>query len=63
MKIQVTADEVRQWARARGMEVGNRGHLPKTVIKAFNHRHHKRVFISSNPWENDTSSSPAEVTG
>jgi hypothetical protein len=45
------------------MEVGNRGHLPKTVIKAFNHRHHKRVFISSNPWENDTSSSPAEVTG
>lgn len=49
-KRPATAAEVRAWGREHGFTTGNRGHLPEALVKAYNHRHHKRVFESSNPW-------------
>lgn len=33
-----TANEVREWAKKNGLEVGVRGVLPQTVIDRFNKR-------------------------
>lgn len=48
-KTEVGADVVRAWAREKGMTVGNRGHLPQSVIDTFNRRHRKVRFTSRNP--------------
>ena len=48
----VPASVVREWAAKNGLPVGARGHLPAAVVKAFNHRHHRKIFVTSNPWEN-----------
>ena len=47
---QVDASVVRAWARRSGFRVGARGHLPKRVITKFNQRHHKKVYVSENPF-------------
>lgn len=49
-KFQVSAATVRAWARRKGLQVGERGHLPKSVISAFNRAHRTKVFTNSNPW-------------
>lgn len=50
-KQQVSASVVRAWARARGMVVGTRGHLPQDVILAYNRAHRAKVFSNKNPWQ------------
>lgn len=54
-KAEVGADVVRAWAREKGIQVGNRGHLPQSVVDTFNRRHRKVRFTSRNP-----SSAPAQ---
>lgn len=44
-----SAADVRAWARQKGMIVGQRGHLPTAVIKAFN-RSHRRFYTDRNPF-------------
>lgn len=46
----VPASVVRDWARRRGLTVGQRGHLPTTVIEAFNRRHPAKHFDNRNPF-------------
>lgn len=41
--------QVRSWAVGQGLEVGARGHLPESVIAAFNRRHRKVQAESKNP--------------
>ncbi|HEX7070740.1 MAG TPA: histone-like nucleoid-structuring protein Lsr2, partial [Rhodothermales bacterium] len=40
----VTASEIRRWARQNGMQVGDRGRLHPDVIKAWNRAHPDRQF-------------------
>lgn len=49
-KTQVTAADVRAWARARGLAVGKRGHLPLELIDRFNRQHRTKEFTNNNPW-------------
>ena len=42
----VTAAEVREWARQRGYEVGERGRLATELVEAFNRRHPKRHYVT-----------------
>ncbi len=49
-KMNVSASMVRAWARRRGLPVGQRGHLPESVIRAFNKAHRTKQFVNSNPW-------------
>jgi hypothetical protein len=49
-KTPVAISEVRAWLRSRGHAVGSRGHIPEKLIAEFNHRHHRKVYRSSNPW-------------
>jgi hypothetical protein len=46
---QVTASEVRAWARRRGYTVGVRGHLSVQVVEAFNRAHRVKAFTNRNP--------------
>jgi len=46
---EATAAEVRAWARKRGIPVGNRGHIDRVVIGAFNRAHRVKQFTSKNP--------------
>lgn len=41
--------EVRDWARRRGFEVGNRGHMPTDVIDRYNRKHRLSRFENKNP--------------
>ena len=47
--IEVSAAEVRSWARNRGLSVGTRGHLSNEVSDEFNRRHRRKVFVNRNP--------------
>lgn len=49
-KTAAPLSEVRAWLRKRGHAVGSRGHIPESLISEFNHRHHKKLAESSNPW-------------
>lgn len=49
---EVGAETVRRWARENGHEVGSRGHMPQTLIDAFNRRHRKKRFTNTNPMVN-----------
>lgn len=42
------ASEVRAWARKRGIEVGNRGHLSQQLIDQFNWAHRKKFVVAKN---------------
>lgn len=42
--------EVRAWARQNGFTVGDRGHMPKEVLEAYNRKHRKTKAIQKNPW-------------
>lgn len=45
-----TAADVRAWAREKGYEVGQRGHLPADVIDLYNRRHAPpNQFRDTNP--------------
>jgi hypothetical protein len=48
-KRQVPASTVRTWAQDRGLQVGQRGHLSREVVRQFNRAHRKQEFRSSNP--------------
>jgi hypothetical protein len=48
-KRQVSANTVRTWARNKGLEVGQRGHLSREVVRQFNRSHRRQEFTSSNP--------------
>lgn len=48
-KTPVDASEVRAWLRKRGHAIGSRGHLPESLIREFNHRHHQKIYVSGNP--------------
>jgi hypothetical protein len=48
-KREVPASTVRTWARERGLEVGQRGHLSNEVVRQFNRSHRKQQFTSRNP--------------
>ena len=48
-KTEVSASVVRAWAKARGLTVGERGHLPQSVIDAYNKAHRSKCFRSKNP--------------
>lgn len=48
-RTEVPAKVVRDWARRKGFQVGERGHLPPKVVKAYN-RTHRTVYIDRNPW-------------
>jgi len=50
-KKPATTEEVRNWARKQGLEVGRRGHISDHVIAQFNRFHHKRVYVSPNPFK------------
>jgi hypothetical protein len=47
----VSAAVVRAWARAKGLTVGKRGHLPQEVIEAYNRAHRAKEFVNPNPWK------------
>lgn len=49
-RLLVSASFVRSWARRKGFAVGQRGHLPKNVVEAFNRAHRTRYFTNTNPW-------------
>jgi hypothetical protein len=49
-KTPVPLSEVRAWLRRRGHAVGSRGHISEQLIRDFNHRHHRKIYISENPW-------------
>lgn len=49
-KAQVSAAEVRDWARQRGFEVGTRGHIRQDVVEAFNRAHRVKEYVNTNPW-------------
>lgn len=38
-------EEVRAWARKRGMQVGDRARLPQRVIDAWDRSHPKRKYV------------------
>jgi hypothetical protein len=42
--------EVRAWARKKGIEIGQRGHVSDELIRKFN-RVHRRKAVSKNPWK------------
>lgn len=46
----VTASEVRAWALKRGLTVGKRGHINKSVVEAFNRAHRVKQYVNTNPW-------------
>lgn len=41
---EVTATDVRYWAKARGIAVGSRGRIPADVIEAFNKAHRTKEY-------------------
>lgn len=55
-----TAAEVRAWARQRGFPVGNRGHLDRSTIQAFNRAHRVRRFTSKNPSDGYQPAKPSD---
>lgn len=42
--------EVRAWARKKGIVIGDRGHVSDELIRKFN-RVHRRKAVSKNPWK------------
>lgn len=45
----VPISKVRSWARQRGIEVGNRGHLSQSLIDQFNRAHRQVRAVNANP--------------
>ncbi len=61
-KTQASTATVRAWAVKNGFQVGQRGHLPKAAVEAFNRRHRKQGFSNPNPWlGSNRSTETAEV--
>lgn len=48
-KTAVTAREVRAWALKKGIQVGQRGHMPQDVYDRFNRAHRSKRAVNNNP--------------
>lgn len=56
------AEVIRQWAKANGMEVAEKGRLSEDVINAYDRAHSNDSQTDTNPDDSDTDESNSEGT-